>query len=66
MFGRHLRGLLRVGPLEYFRQVVRLNEFRGGSLIGSDKYGNRYYEVFGEPDTLFCTSRWEGPTDGGR
>lgn len=56
MFGRHLRGILRVGPVEYFRQTLRLNEFRGGTLLATDKYGNKYYEMKdGEPDTLFCT-----------
>lgn len=54
MFGRHLFGLLRLGPIEFCRQVIRLNEFRGGSLLGTDKYGNRYYEILGEPDTFFC------------
>mgnify|MGYP001069235345 CR=1 FL=1 len=55
MLGRHLRGFFRVGPFEFIRQVLRLNEFRGGSLLGVDKYGNKYYEMKdGESDTLFC------------
>lgn len=55
MFGRYLSGLMRLGPVEFMRQVIRLNEFRGGSLLATDKYGNKYYEVLGEPDTIFCT-----------
>lgn len=58
MFGRHLRGLLRLGPIEFGRQILRLNEFRGGSLLATDKHGNRYYEILGEPDTLFYRRRY--------
>ncbi len=54
MFGRNLLGIIRLGPVEFIRQVFRLNEFRGGVLLGTDKYGNKYYEIKGEPDTLFC------------
>lgn len=55
MFGRNLLGLLKCGPFEYLRQLVVLNEFRGGQLLATDRYGNKYYEINDDPDLLFCT-----------
>lgn len=42
---RHFRAILRLGPRKYFKEVWSLREFRGGTLVGSDALGNRYYEI---------------------
>lgn len=57
MFLRHLKGLLRLGPREYFKQVWHLREFRGGTLVGTDSYGNKYYEL-NDPDIPFYRKRY--------
>lgn len=63
MFLRHLRGLLRVGPREYLRQVWHFREFRGGTLVGSDQYGNKYYELQ-DPELPFYRKRYVDIPDG--
>lgn len=45
---RHLRGLLRVGLKQYCKEVYYLREFRGGTVVGKDQYGNTYYEMADE------------------
>jgi hypothetical protein len=37
--------LLRIGPLNAFWRVWRFRELRwGGKLVGTDQFGNKYYE----------------------
>lgn len=50
---RHIRGIVRWGPMEYFKQVWFLREFRGGTLVGTDALGNRYYEISDPPAAGF-------------
>jgi len=56
--GRRLQGLLRDGPLEYFRQVWVLGEYRGGTFVGADTYGNRYFEIEDDSTILFDRRRY--------
>lgn len=52
---RNFRALRRVGPLEYLRQIWIFGEFRGGELVGTDRIGNKYFEIRDDPNVLFCT-----------
>lgn len=45
VLSRHLQALRRLGFKEYLRQLWFLREVRGGTLVGSDRYGNRYFEM---------------------
>jgi hypothetical protein len=37
--------MFRIGPLNAFWRVWRFREIRwGGKLVGTDQYGNKYYE----------------------
>ncbi len=51
---RHLRGMLRVGLKRYFQEVYYLREFRGGTQVGEDSYGNRYFEIQNDDSIPFC------------
>ncbi len=42
---------------ERIRQVLVLGEYRGGTLVGMDKQGNRYYEITNEKQMLPCKRR---------
>lgn len=42
---RHWKALRQLGLREYLRQLWFLREVRGGALVGSDRYGNRYFEM---------------------
>ncbi|KAJ1920017.1 hypothetical protein IWQ60_007100, partial [Tieghemiomyces parasiticus] len=41
---RAVKYMLAVGPRESFRQFMRLDEVKAGTLMGRDRYGNEYYE----------------------
>ncbi|KAJ1984749.1 hypothetical protein H4R33_004272 [Dimargaris cristalligena] len=41
---RAVKYILEAGPRESLRQFMRLDEVKGGLLIGRDRYGNEYYE----------------------
>ena len=49
---RHLRAIKAVGLKEYARQVWLLGAFIGGTFVGEDAYGNRYYEINDRPKGL--------------
>lgn len=41
---------------EFLRQFFVLGQYRGGSLVGTDKAGNRYYEINNEKLMFPCKS----------
>lgn len=45
VLSRHWQALRQLGLKEYLRQLWFLREVRGGTLVGSDRYGNRYFEM---------------------
>ncbi|XP_045682523.1 NADH dehydrogenase [ubiquinone] 1 alpha subcomplex subunit 12 [Phyllostomus hastatus] len=53
------RGLQQVsghgGLRGYLRMLLRLNDVRVGTLVGEDKYGNKYYE---DNKQFFGRHRW--------
>lgn len=42
---------------EILRQFLVLGDYRGGNLIGTDKAGNRYYEITNEKLMFPCKSK---------
>lgn len=55
---RHLKGIRREGLVSYLKQVWYLREYRGGTLVGRDAYGNRYYELNDDPSLPFYRKRY--------
>jgi len=45
---------------EFLRQFFVLGDYRGGNLIGTDKSGNRYYEITNEKLMFPCKSKGKG------
>lgn len=43
-----------MGPKRYFEEVYYLREFRGGTQVGQDAYGNRYFEIQHDETIPFC------------
>lgn len=41
--------------MEYLRRFLVLGEYRVGIFVGSDKAGNRYYEVIEKKSMFPCT-----------
>ena len=41
---RTLRNLRRIGIKEYGHQMQYLGDIKAGTLIATDRYGNKYYE----------------------
>ncbi|KAL4991164.1 NADH ubiquinone oxidoreductase subunit NDUFA12-domain-containing protein [Aspergillus falconensis] len=53
---RTLRNLRRIGFKEYGHQMQYIGDTKAGSLIGTDRYGNKYYENMEEE--LPLRTRW--------
>ncbi|KAF9733559.1 NADH ubiquinone oxidoreductase subunit NDUFA12 [Paraphaeosphaeria minitans] len=53
---RTLRNLRRIGFKEYGHQMQGAGDTKAGTLIGADKYGNKYYENLAEE--LPLRTRW--------
>lgn len=45
---RTIKNFLKIGPKEYLRQLLYIGDTKFGDLVGTDKYGNKYYENKGE------------------
>ncbi|KAH0021104.1 hypothetical protein KCU84_g16190, partial [Aureobasidium melanogenum] len=41
---RTLRNLRKIGLKEYGHQMQYMGDTKAGTLIGQDRYGNKYYE----------------------
>ncbi|KAL1984441.1 hypothetical protein VTN96DRAFT_9135 [Rasamsonia emersonii] len=53
---RTLRNLWRIGFKEYGHQMQNIGDTKAGTLIGVDRFGNKYYENFEEE--LPLRTRW--------
>ena len=62
MLGRLFGGQPQKGWMEYLRQFLVLGEYRGGTLIGTDKIGNHYYEITDEKLMFPCKNYIVGCT----
>lgn len=54
---RLIRNFIRVGPKSYFKQLNRIGDTKYGTLVGTDVYGNKFYENE-EEDEVFARTRW--------
>ncbi|OQE16995.1 hypothetical protein PENSTE_c022G03889 [Penicillium steckii] len=53
---RTLRNLRRIGMKEYIHQMKYIGDTKAGTLIGTDRYGNKYFENMTEE--LPLRTRW--------
>ncbi|KAJ6028091.1 hypothetical protein N7540_003667 [Penicillium herquei] len=53
---RTLRNLRRIGLKEYAHQMQNIGDTKAGTLIGTDRWGNKYYENMEEE--LPLRTRW--------
>ncbi|KAF2457221.1 NADH ubiquinone oxidoreductase subunit NDUFA12-domain-containing protein [Lineolata rhizophorae] len=53
---RTLRNLRRIGLKEYAHQMMYIGDTKAGTLIGTDRFGNKYYENIEEE--LPLRTRW--------
>lgn len=59
---RALRNIWRIGPREYIRQMNGIGDSKFGTLVGTDVFGNKYFENSKE-DEIYGRTRWiEYPT----
>ncbi|GBB87377.1 hypothetical protein RclHR1_13830004 [Rhizophagus clarus] len=52
---RTIKNFLKIGPKEYLRQLLYIGDTKFGNLVGTDKYGNKYYE---NKEEFFGRDRW--------
>ncbi|SPQ21571.1 ed1e55a2-0f94-40b1-a373-66e0f8b0a7e9 [Thermothielavioides terrestris] len=52
---RTLRNLRKIGLKEYWHQLNYIGDTKAGVLVGTDKFGNKYYE---NKDELPLRTRW--------
>ena len=45
---RTFRNLRRIGLKEYAHQMLYIGDTKAGVLVGSDRWGNKFYENMGE------------------
>lgn len=43
-FPRTVKGFFSMGPARFFRQLNNIGDTKVGTLIGTDKFGNKYFE----------------------
>ncbi|PHH62605.1 hypothetical protein CDD81_6839 [Ophiocordyceps australis] len=53
--GRTLRNLRKVGIKDYFRQMLYIGDTKYGTLIGTDRAGNKFFE---NTEELPLRTRW--------
>ncbi|KAF2868417.1 NADH ubiquinone oxidoreductase subunit NDUFA12-domain-containing protein [Massariosphaeria phaeospora] len=53
---RTLRNLRKVGLKDYWHQLQNIGDTKAGTFIGTDRYGNKFYENLGEE--LPLRTRW--------
>ncbi|KAI4234982.1 MAG: hypothetical protein LQ349_003457, partial [Xanthoria aureola] len=53
---RTVRNLRRIGIKDYLHQMQNIGDTKAGTLIATDRYGNKYYENV--DDELPLRTRW--------
>ncbi|KAF9584115.1 hypothetical protein BGW38_007535 [Lunasporangiospora selenospora] len=54
-FPRTVKGLLALGPSRFMRQLNNIGDTKVGTLVGTDKFGNKYFENLEES---YGRNRW--------
>ncbi|CAG8508387.1 16475_t:CDS:2 [Cetraspora pellucida] len=52
---RTIKNLIKIGPKEYFIQMMYIGDTKAGTLVGIDQFGNKYYE---NKEEIFGRDRW--------
>lgn len=54
---RTVRNFLKVGPKSAWKQINGIGDIKAGTLVGTDSYGNKYYQNESE-DEIHLRTRW--------
>jgi len=57
-FLRTIRSLRRVGVREWWRQMQYIGDAKSGRYVGSDQFGNRYFENYNAEEEVPGRHRW--------
>ncbi|CAG8670327.1 110_t:CDS:2, partial [Acaulospora morrowiae] len=52
---RSVRNFFKVGPKEAYTQMLYIGDIKAGTLVGVDKFGNKYYE---NNEEIYGRERW--------
>ncbi|KAF9975264.1 hypothetical protein BGZ73_001155 [Actinomortierella ambigua] len=52
---RTIKGFFALGPARFMRQLNNMGDTKVGTLVGVDKFGNKYYENYNES---YGRNRW--------
>ncbi|KAJ3491423.1 hypothetical protein NLI96_g709 [Meripilus lineatus] len=55
---RTIRSFRRVGFREWWRQLQYIGDAKSGRLVGTDQFGNRYYENMNAEEEVPGRQRW--------
>jgi len=55
---RTLRSIRRVGWKEWFRQMQYIGDAKSGRYVGTDQFGNRYFENLNAEEEIPGRHRW--------
>ncbi|CAG8467378.1 6045_t:CDS:2 [Ambispora leptoticha] len=52
---RIIKNFFKVGPVSYWRQLQHIGDTKAGTLVGVDRFGNKYYE---NKEEIYGRDRW--------
>ncbi|OCH87904.1 NDUFA12-domain-containing protein [Obba rivulosa] len=55
---RYFNKVRRIGLKEYFRQMMYIGDVKVGRCVGSDQFGNRYFENMNPEEEVPGRHRW--------
>ncbi|KAI0289506.1 NDUFA12-domain-containing protein [Russula brevipes] len=55
---RYIRGIRAVGIREWWRQMQYIGDVKAGTSVGSDQFGNRYFENLNAEQEVPGRHRW--------
>ncbi|KAJ6567204.1 NDUFA12-domain-containing protein [Mycena vulgaris] len=55
---RYVRNIYRVGVRAWWRQLNYIGDAKSGRLVGTDQFGNRYFENYNAEEEVPGRQRW--------
>jgi hypothetical protein len=55
--GRTLKNFMKVGPANFVKQLDNIGDTKWGRLVGTDVYGNKYFENLDEVSGIDISNR---------
>ncbi|KAJ6539011.1 NDUFA12-domain-containing protein [Mycena capillaripes] len=55
---RYLRNIYRVGFRAFWRQLQYISDAKSGRLVGTDQFGNKYFENYNAEEEVPGRHRW--------